>query len=109
MSPIPRLLLEPTLAELAPRERKWVQEAKELCEQDPWYETANYDPSVHPRFLGFYISRVRKQAFPVYQTDNGLVAVNYRPHEHAVESWVVSEEQVYPATLTFPSAEETTR
>ena len=104
-----RLLLEPSLAELSPHEQAWVREAKERCEKDTWYKTANYAPSVHPRFKGFCLSRTRHQAFPVYETDNGLVAVNYQPKEHSVESWAIEEYEVFPDTLNFLLTEDEVR
>lgn len=89
------ILMKPTVRELSPRERAIVEVAHQEFLLDKFHQEkkANFSPDVHPQFIGFYISRPRNEAVPVYNTDNGIFAVNH--YDGGVTSWRVGLNDVY--------------
>ncbi len=87
--------LEPKIKEL-PSEMKLIVFALwDTLQSDPWFELAGWDPEVHPKLLGFYIS-YDGEVLPAYQTDNGCFAVNRQ--RDRLTTFRVDKEKIYSFT-----------
>lgn len=91
------LLMAPKVDELSRAEQELVLEAQARIEGDPFYAERNggFAVEAEAHLAGFCFDRDRSKAFPVYDSVNGLFAVDHHPEEGGVTSWSVEPTLVY--------------